>query len=1099
MMRASLVCLPLLLLLPALIGVSQQAASTTTLQSSSPTLQLPGSITLNATVTPPQATGGMPSGSVQFFTNGTHSIGTAALKALPATESFSTPPLSGTFGNQPYGFFTLPSGTSKYSILGLLDYTVYDPTTGTTYPELTIYTGRWPNLFLTPDVYPLTNSGISSSYPGIDAFATGDFNHDGITDVLIHGFNNSDTTSHGNEYYVLPGKADGTYDPTMSVISADTSGITCNCSNPTEAITVDDFSGDGYLDVAYTATASGSGGTVGVALNAGAASPGRFQTFTTAPAITPTVNGETFQSTAIASGHFTASGYPDLVVTGSPSTGADGYVALYLNRGPTHGVATFATPVLFDAGFQPDAIATADFRANGLTDVVVTNIVPGTQTGAVQVLFGDGKGHLATSSTVAVDVELASVSVADFNGDGYPDILAVGIDGSLNLLLNDGTGHFKSSLSINGAVGASLSAIGDFNADGLPDIAEITKFPQSEEDSTSTVLGLFNSASSQATLVTAAMTLPAGTDPLTAVFPSDVNFTASTSQSVSVTVTQTASALTWAKPGVMEYGIPLSATQLNAVSSVAGAITYVPAAGTVLPPGSTNVAATFVPTDTFDYTGASATQMITVAAPTMTGISPAGAELGTSTTITVNGQGLLKGAVVEWNGTTALNTTWVNLNQVTAVVPASLLIKPGPFTITVVDPNKIAVGGSQVFTVAAPTLAGISPTGAELGASTTIAVNGQGLLKGAVVEWNGTTALNTTWVSLNQVTAVVPASLLTKPGPFTITVVDPNNVAVAGSQAFTVAAPTMTGISPASAKLGQSVTIAVNGQGLLNGAVVEWNGTTALNTTWVSLNQLTAVVPASLLTIAGRFTISVVDPDKVTVAGSQVFTVVAAPATVTVSALATAEAGQNASVTLTVSPYPAPITATLTLAFTPDPPNTVTDPAVLFTNNTTTQTIPIPVSPTATITAVNFSTGSTAGTITLTIKLTAGGVDVTPASLIPVAVTVPAAPPVVNSVTLTRSGNDITIAILGLSSTRDMTQAEFHFTPASGASLKTTDLTVDLTAPFTTWYQSTSSDDFGTTFLYTQPFTLSSDAKSVGEVSVTLTNSKGASQPGTAQ
>jgi hypothetical protein len=296
--------------------------------------------------------------------------------------------------------------------------------------------------------------------------------------------------------------------------------------------------------------------------------------------------------------------------------------------------------------------------------------------------------------------------------------------------------------------------------------------------------------------------------------------------------------------------------------------------------------------------------------------------------------------------------------------------------------------------------------------------------------------------------------------------------------------------------VGTSIT--VNGQGLLNGAVVKWNST-ALATTWVSLNQLTAVVPAALVTAAGTATITVVDPNSVAVAGSQVFTVVAGPASVSVSALATAEAGQNASVTLTVSPYPAPITATLTLGFTPDPPNTVSDPAVLFTNNTTTQSISIPVSATDTINTINFSTGSTAGTITLTIRLTAGGVDVTPTTLVPVVVTIPAAAPVINSVTLTRSGNDITIAILGLSTTRNMTQADFHFTAAPGASLKTTDLTVDLTGPFTTWYQSASSDAFGTTFLYTQPFTLSSDATKVGSVTVTLTNSQGASQTGTAQ
>jgi hypothetical protein len=144
---------------------------------------------------------------------------------------------------------------------------------------------------------------------------------------------------------------------------------------------------------------------------------------------------------------------------------------------------------------------------------------------------------------------------------------------------------------------------------------------------------------------------------------------------------------------------------------------------------------------------------------------------------------------------------------------------------------------------------------------------------------------------------------------------------------------------------------------------------------------------------------------------------------------------------------------------------------VLFPNNTTTDVIQIPANSTTAIPAIDFATGSTAGTITLTITLTAGGVDITPATLVPVTVSVPAAPPVINSVTLDRSGDTLTVAVLGLSSTRDMTQATFHFTAAAGASLKTTDLTVDLTAAFTGWYQLANSDNFGTTFLYKQPFT----------------------------
>ena len=753
--------------------------------------------------------------------------------------------------------------------------------------------------------------------------------------------------------------------------------------------------------MAYTATQFGPGGLTGVAVNGGAGAPGSFTTFVTLPAITPTVSGETFTSAAIATGHFTSSGRPDIAAAGSPSTGATGYVALYLNQGVSSGTLSFAAPVLFNVGSQPSSIATADFRANGLTDVVVTNLVPGTQTGSVQVLFGDGKGNLTSSSTVAIGVELASVSVTDFNNDGYPDILAVGDDGALFLLLNDKTGHFYSAVPFTSGSGNSLTAIGDFNGDGLADIATITK-KGIGESTTSAAAEFLNSASSQATLVTAAQTLPAGADTLTAEFPADNNFNTSTSTGVPVTVTQTTSSLTWAQPAAIEYGTPLSATQLDATSSIAaGAITYSPATGAVLPAGADTVTATFVPTDTFDYTGAIAKQTIKVTQrqATLTWAQPAAIEYGTP----------LSG--------TQLNASSSVPGTITYAPAAGTVLLPGPTTVT----------------------ATFVPTDA--------------------VDYIGTTA----------------------------------------KQTITVTAPALTGISPSSGKLGDAATtIAVNGQGLVQGAVVSWNGS-ALSTTWVSLNQLTAVIPASLLAATGTGTITVVDPNNIVVAGSQTFTVTASPATASASAQATVEAGQDDSVTLTVSPYPAPITATLTMQFAPTPPNTVVDPAVLFPNNTTTDVIQIPANSTAAIPAIDFATGSTAGTITLTITLTASGVDITPASLTPVSVAIPAAAPVINSVTLDRSGDMLTVSILGLSSTRDMTQATFHFTAATGASLKTTDLTVDLTAPFTGWYQSAPSDAFGTTFLYTQPFTLNSDATDVGSITVTLTNSQGASQPSTAQ
>ena len=70
--------------------------------------------------------------------------------------------------------------------------------------------------------------------------------------------------------------------------------------------------------------------------------------------------------------------------------------------------------------------------------------------------------------------------------------------------------------------------------------------------------------------------------------------------------------ITWPTPANIVYGTALSATQLNATASVPGSFSYSPAAGTVLSVGPHTLTATFSPTDTTDYTTATATVTLTV-------------------------------------------------------------------------------------------------------------------------------------------------------------------------------------------------------------------------------------------------------------------------------------------------------------------------------------------------------------------------------------------------------------------------------------------------------------------------------------------------------
>lgn len=130
--------------------------------------------------------------------------------------------------------------------------------------------------------------------------------------------------------------------------------------------------------------------------------------------------------------------------------------------------------------------------------------------------------------------------------------------------------------------------------------------------------------------------LPVGTDALSTTFtPLDTaNYTTAT-KSVSITVAQgqqKTPAISWATPAAIAYGTALSATQLNATSTVPGTFTYSPSIGAVPAAGTETLSVTFTPTDTTTYSSATATVSLVVnKAPAMvTWASPAPVVYGTA-------------------------------------------------------------------------------------------------------------------------------------------------------------------------------------------------------------------------------------------------------------------------------------------------------------------------------------------------------------------------------------------------------------------------------------------------------------------------------------
>lgn len=95
--------------------------------------------------------------------------------------------------------------------------------------------------------------------------------------------------------------------------------------------------------------------------------------------------------------------------------------------------------------------------------------------------------------------------------------------------------------------------------------------------------------------------------------------------------------ITWSNPAPITYGTRLGAAQLDAMSTVPGTFNYSPAAGAVLTAGLQLLTANFAPTDSIDYTAATATVNLTVnqAVPKIS-LSPSAATITTAQNLTLN-------------------------------------------------------------------------------------------------------------------------------------------------------------------------------------------------------------------------------------------------------------------------------------------------------------------------------------------------------------------------------------------------------------------------------------------------------------------------------
>jgi hypothetical protein len=165
-----------------------------------------------------------------------------------------------------------------------------------------------------------------------------------------------------------------------------------------------------------------------------------------------------------------------------------------------------------------------------------------------------------------------------------------------------------------------------------------------------------------------------------------------------------------------------------------------------------------------------------------------------------------------------------------------------------------------------PAISTISPTSKTAGdAAFTLTVNGSNFVGTSVVRWNGAD-LTTSFVSVTQLTAAVPAADIATGAIVPVTVFNPTpGGGTSGAVNFTVnnPVPVLSSISPTSATSGGAAfTLTVTGSNFVNGAQVKWDGDSR-TTHFGSSTQLTADILATDIATAGTANITVVNPAPV--------------------------------------------------------------------------------------------------------------------------------------------------------------------------------------------------------------------------------------------
>jgi hypothetical protein len=484
---------------------------------------------LNVSVTGAAKAAVGPTGTVTFadITSGNTSLGTATLGPATAGQSFA----AGTTMTFPTLIEDIVTGDFNGDGCQDLAFSLF----GTN--AILVALGNGDGTFQAP---------VSSSvYDQPTGMAVGDFNQDGIPDLAV--------TVNG-QLAIMLGNGDGTF----------VNQFTYAAGVGPDFVSAGDFNEDGILDLAVAgAGGNASNSTINIFLGNGDGSftPGQVSPGGLPPEYIPIadLNGD---------GHLDMFATNDLY----------GYTVLLGKGDGTFTATTFTKPAGSFEDYGP--VVLGDFNGDGIPDAVVDDTEEN-----LLVLLGKGDGTFTQQPPIAApSAALRQMRSADLNGDGKLDlVVAIGSWGKvgeggpneLGLFYGNGDGTFTQAVIPDEPYSVNVPAVADFNGDGLPDIIVGNAGERIQPIITANIFLDQFSQTSTASLPSICFPGTA-THQVQASYSGDGNYQSSSSAPVALTASPVATAVTLTSSPAAVYGSAATLTaDVTATSGIpTGPVTF---------------------------------------------------------------------------------------------------------------------------------------------------------------------------------------------------------------------------------------------------------------------------------------------------------------------------------------------------------------------------------------------------------------------------------------------------------------------------------------------------------------------------------------------